>query len=212
MPGHTSIAMQQLSQWPERASYANLLRHAEERSAQATEEINGLERELKDAQDRLLGLKTETEVTKKSLANLSRFIAANETADLSVAMHSGMRADEQVADGSREPSAKRPRISQSAVDFTQGLNNLMSQFGHKHKEEANKTFQESMDKTLDEVRKRVEEAEREEKELTEQLRCLRSHADSADAITSLYRGFSHFQNIDVDVRAIALNIIQRQAR
>ncbi|KAK2666168.1 hypothetical protein RAB80_018268 [Fusarium oxysporum f. sp. vasinfectum] len=197
---------------PQRASFVNLLRHAEEGSAQATEEINGLERELKDAQDTLLGLKTEAEVTKKGLANLSRFIAANETADFSGAMHSGMREDEQVADGSREPSAKRPRMSQSAMDFTQGLNNLMSQLEHNYKEETNKTLQESMGKTLDEVRKRVEEAERKEKELTEQLKRLRSHADSADAITSLCRGFSHFQNIDVDVRAIALDIIQRQAR
>ncbi|KAJ0129951.1 Uncharacterized protein HZ326_26947 [Fusarium oxysporum f. sp. albedinis] len=197
---------------PERASYANILRHAEERSAQATEEINGLERKLKDAQDRLLDMKTEAEVTKKGLANLSRFIAANGTADFSGAMHSGMREDEQVADGSREPSAKRPRMSQSAMDFTQGLNNLMSQLEHNYKEETNKRLQESMDKTLDEVRKRVEEAERKEKELTEKLKHLRSHADSANAIASLYRGFSHFQNIDVDVRAIALDIIQRQAR
>ncbi|EXK77180.1 hypothetical protein FOQG_18106 [Fusarium oxysporum f. sp. raphani 54005] len=197
---------------PKEASFANLLRQAEEQSAQATEEINGLERKLKDAQDSLLDVKTEAEFIKKGLGNFSRFIATNETADFSVAMHSGITGDEPVADGSLEPSAKRPRMSQSAMDFTQGLNNLMSQFEHKHKEETNKMLQESMDKTLDEVRKRVEEAEKKEKELTEQLKHLQSHADLTNAITSLYWGFSHLQNIGVDIRAIASDIIRRQAR
>ncbi|KAG4279112.1 hypothetical protein FPRO04_13721 [Fusarium proliferatum] len=184
---------------PQRASFATLLHHAEEEIAQTTEEINGLEPKHKVAKNELSVLRTEFEVTKTSYADL----LADETADIPIPFHSEMRGDEQSADGSREPSARKHRKSKRAM--VQGISNMLSQY-------ADSMVQENMDKMLDVRRKRVEEAEKNEKEIAEQLHRLRSHADSADAIASIYRACSHFENIGVDAPIIASNIIQRQAR
>ncbi|KAF9769505.1 hypothetical protein IL306_013075 [Fusarium sp. DS 682] len=189
------------------ASFANLLRHAEELLAQTTEKINGLERELKGAQESLIAVKTDKETIEKCFRSVSHLIKANKTAEFSVAMHSRITGDEPMGDGSLEPSAKRPRMSQSAMDLSQGFNNMLSQYVHAHAEETNKILEEAMKETLRGPGERVRQAEERVTELTGQLERLQSRADMGKVIISAYQLLSYSQNLGLDIGLILSNII-----